>query len=161
MKSNDLKRWVVLVAEVVTNKSRGPKGFKRFKPYPYSSSSKEHEIVYAKLFSATEDRAKEEAQKISEEMFSLFAFSLGNTEHYCVSEYTVLLHNSTDDKSEVIDSTDETCKEENKMFSKVRGRRNYIKPICNNDNLVSWGIIPYNPATNTFKILITKQRKIK
>jgi hypothetical protein len=130
------KEWVIVVAQHVTGKSKFPRGFKfkRVKPFPYRDSNKPHRIVYARYFVSTEQEAKERGELIDEKMFDLYVTSLGNTQHYCVSDYTMVLHDITTDTSQQLSTTIADDNAENPGYL-------YEGWICSNRLLSKWGIV--------------------
>lgn len=152
------ERWVVLVGQTVRGKSKAPErlagrsSWRRFKPYPYHDSGKEHEILYAKSFTATEEDALVEANRIKDSMFETYLYGMGKTDVYCVLEYKIILHNASENTStDIKQTTDAPSKTlwANREDSKVTNR-----------TLRGWGVIPFDPSTKSFKILDRKTRKI-
>jgi len=76
---------LVVVFEEVIGKSRGPKGFKRYKPVPYDNSNYNHVIVYAKMY--TQPDIREELLRVRREMR---AISEKNNDTYNVVEHCVI-----------------------------------------------------------------------
>lgn len=126
--------WVIVIAENVIGKSRGPKGFKRFKPYHYSDSWKPHAIVYASSFEGTEAEALEWAESIGDEMLMIYTIGMGKTDTYCVRDYTLVLHNVEHDQPKNIASTIEGDESEQKGYL-------YDRATCSNRLLRAWGIL--------------------
>lgn len=154
-----MKRWVILVSQVVRGKSRAPerngKGpkWKRHKPYRYSNSWKDHEILYSKLFTATEEDARAEAERISAAMFDTYLMGMGKTDHYCVQEFKVVLHDASDDVAYDVDGTIK-AKEGQLWHDKSDS-------FVSNRTLRRWNVIPYNPSDVYYKVLAAKQRTVK
>ncbi len=130
------KEWVIIVAQDVNGKSKFPRnlGFKRYKPFPYKNSNKPHRIVYARPFVGTEDEAKKFGVKVDDKMFETYIGSMGNTEHYCVSEYTMILHDITSNTSQQLATT---------IADNDSAKDGYLYPnvSCSNKLLSKWGIV--------------------
>jgi hypothetical protein len=130
------KEWVIVVAQDVKGKSKFPRnqGFKRYKPYPYKKSSEPHRIVYARYFVGTEEDAKTFGSNVEDKMFDMYIGSMANTKHYCVSEYTMVLHDITADTSQQLASTiaDNDSAKDGYLYSDA---------VCSNKLLSKWGIV--------------------
>jgi hypothetical protein len=130
------KEWVIVVAQDVKGKSKFPQGlgFKRYKPYKYKKSSDPHRIVYARYFIGTEDEAKAFGAKVDNKMFDTYIGGMGNTEHYCVTEYTMVLHDITANYSQQLATTiaDNDSAKSGYLFSDA---------VCSNKLLSQWGIV--------------------
>ena len=127
-------KWAIVVAETVIGKSRGPKGFKRFKPVSYSDSWKSHPIVYARVFEKTEKEALELAEKIDDEMLMIYTIGMGKTDTYCVRDYSIVLHNLDLDEATNLSTTIESDGLDASGYL-------YDWCVCTNKLLKSWGII--------------------
>ena len=134
------KEWVIIVAQVVTGKSKFPHKkvgkFTRYKPWPYRNSNKPHRIVYARSFLGTDEEALEKAEQVDQEMFNTYIFGMSAQQlaHTCVSEYTVVLHNVTEDVSKQMSTTSDGSDSEDEGFM-------YTGVTCSNQNLGRWGVI--------------------
>lgn len=60
--------YCIVVAGVYRGKSKGPKGFERYKPYKYENTMNRHPIVYAQWFQGSERQAKEMHLRARNEM---------------------------------------------------------------------------------------------
>lgn len=133
------KEWIIIVAQMVTGKSKFPHSkmgsFTRYKPWPYRDSNKPHRIVYARRFQANEIEALEKAKQVDQEMFSTYILGMGDTSTICVSEYTVLLHNITNNVSQQMSSTVNDDEAQNPSFMFEGGI------VCSNKNLGDWRIV--------------------
>ena len=92
------KKYMIIIGEIVTGKSKGPKGFERFKPIKYSDGSQEHTIVYHYVWDA--DVSEDEAWKYFSEVMSVMrgvALSLRKTNTGEICTYDMVLFNITDD----------------------------------------------------------------
>jgi len=154
-----MKKWVILVSQVVLGKSKAPekspsKGPKwsRHKPYPYSDSWEDHKILYSKSFSATEEDAKAEAERVNAAMFNTYIMGMGKTDNCCVKEYKVILHNASDDVS--LDMGGTLKANAGQLWPNESGS------FVSSGQLKNWGVIPYDPSNASYKILLNKQRKI-
>lgn len=154
-----MKQWVVLVSQMVRGKSRAPERvkrgdpkWKRHKPYKYYDSNKEHEILYTRSFSANQEDAMKEAQRVNDAMFDTYVMGMGKTDVYCVQEYNVTLHDCTNDVTYKIDGTTHTSGDklwEHRSTSTVSNQR-----------LVRWGVISIDPKSRSYQILRAKQRQV-
>ncbi len=67
-------KYAIIIVEKVIGKSKGPKGFKRYKPIRYSDPYIEHVIVYAKIIEASSVAEARKAYKGADrEMDSIFS----------------------------------------------------------------------------------------
>lgn len=134
--SIDRKEWIIIVAQNVKGKSKFPKnyGFTRYKPFPYKNSNELHRIVYARYFIDSEENAKELGKKVEQAMFQTYILSLAQTQHTCVQDYVMALHDITSNTSQQLASTihDNDSKNPAYLFDKV---------YCSNKLLSSWGIV--------------------
>lgn len=133
---NKRKEWIIIVAQDVKGKSKFPKnlGFRRYKPYPYRDSNKPHRIVYARTFVGTENEAKHFGSVVDDKMFNTYIGSMANTEHCCVSEYTMVLHDITSNISQQLATT---------IADNDSAKGSYLYPdaSCSNKLLSKWKII--------------------
>jgi hypothetical protein len=151
------KKWVVLISQMVLGKSKAPERTKpgyakwvRHKPYNYSNSWKDHEILYTRSFTATEEDANTEAQRINAAMFDTYVMGMGKTDVVCIKEFTVSLHNCTDDVTYNIGGT--IYPEGNKLWS------HRSTSVISNKRMIDWGVISTDPSTASYQILISKER---
>jgi len=153
------KRWVILVAQVVRGKSRAPERnaqtgpkWKRHKPYKYYDGSKDHEILYTKSFTSTEEDAVAEAKRIDDAMFGTYIQGMGKTDVFCVSHYKIILHDASDNETQDIGGTIEA--REGQLWN------NRDSSSVSNQRLRGWGVIPYDPSDASYQILESKKRPI-
>jgi len=59
--------FVILVAEKVSGKSKGPNGYSRFKPVPYAQAGNVHLILYAMVYSVTHEGVLSVSKQITQE----------------------------------------------------------------------------------------------
>lgn len=78
-----MSNFIILIAEDVIGKSRGPKEFKRFKPVLYSTAHVKHKILYAKEINGNPE---EHFHQIEGEMSIIQS---KNTDVYNVVQYTI------------------------------------------------------------------------
>ena len=133
------KEWIIIVSQMVVGKSKFPHAkvgkFERFKPEKYARGSKTpHKIVYHRSFLGTDEEALAKAEQVDSEMFNTYIFGMGDLKHACVSEYTVTLHNVTEDISKQMSSTvqDDESSEDSFLFESIN---------CSNKLLGKWRII--------------------
>jgi hypothetical protein len=130
--------WCLLVAQMVVNLSKFPHSlvgkFERYKPIHYVDSSQPHNILYAKSFLAKEDDALKKAELISRHMFHTYVMNMNKSNKSAILDFTVLLHNVTENKSKQIMTTinGPESKEQNFLMGNL---------ICSNKNLGKWGVV--------------------
>jgi hypothetical protein len=153
------KQWVILVSQMVRGKSKAPERNKagdpkwmRHKPYKYRDSQKDHEILYTRSFTATEADAKVEAKRVNDAMFDTYIMGMGKTDVFCVQEFSVSLHDCTEDVTHNIDGT--VHSDDNKLW----GHRQ--NSTVSNKRLVNWGVISIDPSSRSYQILRLRQRKV-
>ena len=131
------KEWIILVGQIVTGKSKFPHKrvgtFKRYKPFPYWNGAKPHKILYARSFLGTDAEAKSKIEQVEKEMFNTYIYGMGNLKHACVSDFTVLLHNITENKTIKAATT----------FDDDSSKNKHIFPghPCSNKLLSQWKIV--------------------
>jgi hypothetical protein len=134
-------RYAIIVAEHVSGKSKGPVGFSRVKPIKYRQAKYAHPIVYYKkyLFESQDD-AIQAAKDVSKEMFKLYSMNLGSN-FTRVMDYSIVLHNISDDEAQTIYSSMPHIKEVNgKLYDHHYEGRDFIAK-CDNKTLASWKVI--------------------
>lgn len=135
------EKYVIIVAEHVFGKSKGPAGFSRVKPIRYRQAKYAHPIVYyRKYLFESEDDAVQVAKDISKEMFQLYSMNLGSN-YTRVMDYSIVLHNIDKDEAQTIYSTMPDIKATNgKLYDhNYEGKDFYAK--CDNKTLASWKIL--------------------
>ena len=147
-----------MVSQIVRGKSRAPEKnsknapqWVRHKPFAYHDSWEDHEILYTKMFAASEENAKAEAVRIDESMFNTYIMGMGKTDNYCVKEYKVILHDASDDIHYDIGGTIKA--EDGQLWSERKSS------VVSNMLLLNWRVITYSPSDASYKILEAKQRK--
>lgn len=150
MSLKNLDQYVIIVAEHVSGKSKGPSGFSRVKPIKYRQAKYAHPIVYYKKFLSDNEEAQSAAKDIAKEMFKLYSMNLGSS-HTRVMDYSVILHNVTKDEAQTIYSTMPDIREVNgKMYDHFYEGKDFYAE-CNNDTLADWFIISRRYNSNRYK----------
>ena len=65
------QEYAILIFERVIGKSKGPKGYDRFKPIPYRDASQEHYILYAMTFEGTHGEIRNEYENVQRDMLRI------------------------------------------------------------------------------------------
>lgn len=129
------KEWVILVGQVVSGKSRFPHAkigkFKRIKPWPYKKSSETHRILYYRYFVSDDAYARDKAKNASEELMTDYLFGMAN-QIAIIRDFTVMLHNITNNISEVITTTMSDVEEGSDQL--------YPGDSANNKTINNWGV---------------------
>jgi len=91
--------YVIVVAEVVRGRSKGPQGFTRFKPFKYKEGGNAHGIVYANWLDGSKEAAAISRTKaVKQEMLSIMARQDPGTGNY-VKSFVVVLHDVAKNKA--------------------------------------------------------------
>jgi hypothetical protein len=147
--------YVIVIAEHVTGKSKGPPGYNRAKPLKYPNADVPHPIIYWKKFTAaSDDDAMIIAKDAAKEMFKLYSLNLGSG-YSKVMEYTLALHNVKTDTPQTIFSTVPDIKSNNGLlYNNIYKTVSYLpekrhRLMCSNSSLKSWGILTYNQISKS------------
>lgn len=116
----------VVVVGMFRGKSKGPRGFERFKPIKYSNANDNHPIVYAKVFPSVK-AATIAAKKATDEMRTISMSHYGGG---YIKSYDVVVHDIDND-------------------STVSGDSHLLtSDTMSNDLLNSWGILSMQSDSN-------------
>jgi hypothetical protein len=150
-------QWTILVGQMVLGKSKAPERagnvkWRRHKPYTYRNGRELHEILYSKSFTAIRKDALEEADRVKRSMFDTYLMGMGKTDVSCIKEYSIILHNCTNDEAVCIDATIDI--EDDKIWNHRSDSR------VSTRKLISIGVISSDPRSRNYQILTSKERPI-
>jgi hypothetical protein len=127
---------VILVGQEVVGKSKFPHNkvgkFQRYKAWAYADSNKPHHILYARYFIAAPDEAIIKAKQVSDEMFNTYIFGMDDFSNSCVKNFTVILHNITENNSQKVSTTFADLTTANSLFPTIK---------ITNRALNAWGVV--------------------
>lgn len=98
------KFYTVLIAQNVIGKSKGLKGFRKYKPLWYEKSSDPHPIIYYKRIYETLEDIEWIKEVYKKKMFCLFSMNLGS-DFSKILDYTIVFYHIETKTCERIYST--------------------------------------------------------
>jgi hypothetical protein len=107
MPKTQVKNFSIVIEMTVKNKSVAPKGFNRYKPFPYDSAQNWHKIVYKKKVAGVDFQAVIQA-KDTDKAMAIYMIRRKQSSSP-IANYRVILHDHQTDKNIHFGSDTSAC----------------------------------------------------